>query len=240
MNKVNVQNLAMIVTNRCNLNCSHCLRGCKNNKDMGKKVIKSTLKQIKKIGNLHLSGGEPTLALDVIENIFDYIITYEIEVENVSTIINGTIFNMEFLRLLNYINEYITYLREDNSTTFLISNDVYHQKELERLKLYDEYLENVDQYIQSFYYYGMKELNNSILREGNAVNLNDNLTKPLIPNKMVMYNHNKELCMGPVIAVNPDGVVTEVDASIENQETIYNYGNVLNETLKDIVKKRIK
>ena len=74
MNQVYIQNLAMIVTDNCNLNCAHCMRGKSCNNNMSKEVIKATLSQTKAIGNLNLCGGEPTLALDTIEEIFKYII----------------------------------------------------------------------------------------------------------------------------------------------------------------------
>lgn len=43
MNKISVQNLGMIITERCNLNCDHCLRGKCTNKVMSDDVITATL-----------------------------------------------------------------------------------------------------------------------------------------------------------------------------------------------------
>ena len=243
MDKVYVQNLAMIITNKCNMNCAHCLRGCKDNKMMKNDVIKATLDQITGIGNLCICGGEPTLALDTLENIFDYVIEHNIMVEQVSVTINGTIYSLEFLRLLNYINEYITYFSDNNNTIFAISNDKYHIDEMKRLDLYENYLENVDRYIQSFYFYEMKEPDDcKVFREGNAINLDKSLTKELIRLDMLLsYDEKYRICnIGPLIAINPDGIVTEADGSIENQKTIYNYGNVLDDSLENIVKKKGK
>ena len=40
------------------------------------------------------------------------------------------------------------------------------------------------------------------------------------------------LCnIGPIVTINVDGTITESDASFKNQNTIYNYGNVLNESI---------
>ena len=64
MGKCYIQNLALIITNKCNLNCSHCLRGEKNDNCMSDRVIEATLDQVKSIGNLAINGGEPTLSLD--------------------------------------------------------------------------------------------------------------------------------------------------------------------------------
>ena len=243
MDKIYIQNLAMIITNKCNMNCAHCLRGEKDNSCMSKKVIKSSLNQIAGIGNLSICGGEPTLALDVLENIFNYVIEYNIMVEQVSVTINGTNYSLEFLHLLNYINEYITYLSENNSTIFAISNDNYHIEELKRLNLYEKYLENVEQYMQSFYFYELKLINNyKVFREGNALNLDSSLTKDLTKlDMLISYDEKYKICnIGPLIAINPQGIVTEADGSIINQKNIYNYGNVLNESLEDIVKRNGK
>ena len=45
-------------------------------------------------------------------------------------------------------------------------------------------------------------------------------------------------CVGPIIAISPKGIITECDASIEHQDTIYNYGNVLNESIMDSTLRR--
>ena len=46
---------------------------------------------------------------------------------------------------------------------------------------------------------------------------------------------NGNCIIGPIITVNPDGIVTECDASIEHQQSIYNYGNVLEESIEEIM-----
>ena len=73
MNKLYIQNLALIVTEQCNLNCAHCLRGGCSNKKMSDDVIEATLNQVAAIDTLHLCGGEPTLAINTIEKILTYI-----------------------------------------------------------------------------------------------------------------------------------------------------------------------
>ena len=68
------QNLGLMVTNKCNLDCKHCCRGCKNNKDMSKEVIDTVLDQTTLIGNLAICGGEVTLAVPTLEYIITQII----------------------------------------------------------------------------------------------------------------------------------------------------------------------
>lgn len=239
MEKVCINNLALIVTNKCNLDCKHCLRGCKNNQDMSKEVIEATLDQINAIGNLCLCGGEVTLSLDTIETIFKYIVENKIIVDRVNTTINGTIYSKELIELFNYINKYIkSYNKEDRTyATISISNDIYHEEEMSKLKLINKYDKNIDKYMTSEFFLGVRRLEKGIklIREGYACNLDKKLTKPLKPmNIYVTYSNNNRkfdrmgLCnIGPLITVNPSGNITECNASIINQETKYNYGNVL-------------
>ncbi len=244
MNKVYIQNLGMMVTNYCNLNCAHCLRGCKNNKNMSKEVIEATLNQITAIGNLGICGGEPTLVLEILEMIFKGIIDHNIFVDQLSMTINGTNYSVEFLKLLDHMSLYMP----GSHIMFTISYDVYHQQELERLNMAATYIENVKKYSKSKYFYGLRELDKDLklFREGNAESLNSNLTVALKPIDIVItyvgrfskYDKNGLCNIGPLMAVNPDGIITEENASIEHQQTLYNYGNVFNDTFEEVALKR--
>ena len=72
------------------------------------------------------------------------------------------------------------------------------------------------------------------------INLDKKLTVPLRPMKTLATYVGKNrsfdkvngLCnIGPIVTINVDGNITESDASFKNQNTIYNYGNVLNESI---------
>lgn len=240
MRKCGIQNMAFITTEKCNLDCKHCLRGEKCNKDISYEVIKKTLEQIKSIGNLCICGGEITLAVDKLEKIISYVIDNNINLEDFSLTVNGTIYSEELIRLLNYMSEYIK-----KKCKLAISYDKYHMDEINRLGLHNLYEDNVLKYIKSKHFYGFKELNPKLklFREGKAVNLDNKITVPLnsIP-YVVTYTHKKifkeeqGLCnIGPVVCVNTDGIVTECDASNINQRTIYNYGNIFDNSLEEIV-----
>ena len=107
MSKLYIQNLAMIVTNKCNLNCTHCLRGAKDNNCMSYEVIEATLNQVFAVGNLSINGGEPLLALDRIEKIISYLIEKRIPIDEFTITVNGTIYSEELLKLLDEVNNYI-------------------------------------------------------------------------------------------------------------------------------------
>lgn len=250
MRQAYLQNLGMIVTEKCNLNCALCMRGNKTCKSMSNDVVKATLDNIYGMGNLAICGGEPTMACDVIEKMFTTIVDEKKWIENVSVIINGSIYSEDFLRLLEYINEYISkFSKKKNVIKLMISFDDYHTNEIIRLNMTDLYLENLKKYQESEFFFGLKGINGKLFNEGNAKNLSPNITEPLRPmpiyytyaNKKNEFKNDKEngnLGIGPLITVNPEGIITEANASIENQHTIYNYGNILTESLEEIVERQ--
>ena len=242
MNKCYIQNLALIVTNKCNLNCKHCLRGDKNNKCMSDNIIESTLDQISSIGNLAINGGEPTLVIDRLEKIISYIIEKHISLDEFTITINGTIYSKQLLKLLDEINIYIG--SNDINTLLSISLDKYHLNEIAKLKLQKEFLENLKRYQESKYFYNYKDTKQKLFREGYATSLDEKLTVPLRPMKPLItyvdknkkFDRDNGLCnIGPLVTINPDGIITESDASIENQEKLYNYGNILTSSIEDVI-----
>lgn len=246
MKKIAVQNLAMIITDSCNLNCGHCLRGTKCISKMKDEVISGTLNQILMIGNLCICGGEPLLALDVLEKIFNYIIEHKIIVGEVSMVTNGTIYSTDFLRLLKEIDDYISlYQKTEYSVHFDISEDQYHRAERIRLDLERTYIENCLKYQESKHFNTFNTLDPKLklFREGNAVNLDSSLTVPLRQTRYIIsyasspkkQDLENGLCnIGPLVTINPEGIMTECDGSEANQKTKYNYGNVLESSIEDI------
>jgi MoaA/NifB/PqqE/SkfB family radical SAM enzyme len=250
--KMIVDVLGMIVTERCNLKCEHCLRGCRSNKVMSDDVIEATLSNFDYIETLSICGGEVTLALDVVEKIINYIIKHQILVGEITYTINGTIYSQRFLDLIDYSNGYL--ISDGNTkdrTSFAISWDGFHHKEIRRLGMEDKYLENVKQYSESPYYYGVRRLEQKLFREGRAELLPEDITVPLRPMEVYMTYYTKyksklgfirrkfdrengNCLMGPIITVNTEGIVTECDASLEHQRTIYNYGNIFDNTIEEI------
>lgn len=90
---------------------------------------------------------------------------------------------------------------------------------------------------------GLQPLYGKLFREGNATNLDEKLTIPLKPLPVVMtyvsglkkLDIENGVCnIGPCITVNVNGTITECNASMENQETLYNYGNILTDSIEEI------
>lgn len=248
------QNLGLIVTNKCNLDCGHCCRGCKNDKDMPKEVIDRVLDQTAAIGNLAVCGGEVTLAVPTLEYIMSQIVNKHIFIDQLTFVTNGTIYSEELLKLLDEFEKYIRYVsREEEKypAAFTVSCDKYHIEEMIRLGLLEQHVYNVERYKRSGHFIGLQILaeDKKLFREGNACNLDEDLTVPLYQQKyFVSYAGNDSMMdienglynVGPIVTINTEGIVTEADASLENQKTIYNYGNIFNSDLKEIISKRAK
>ena len=153
------------------------------------------------------------------------------------------------VELYDYIQEYINRYNDETSE-IAVSFDKYHIEEIKRLNLLKDYLDNTSKYAESIYYNGYYEISNKLFREGKAVNLDKKLTVPLKPMKTFAtyagknntFDKNNGLCnIGPIVTINVDGTITESDASYNNQNTIYNYGNVLNESIIEcLLKNKMK
>lgn len=116
--------------------------------------------------------------------------------------------------------------------------------EIVNLGLKEEYIENVNRYSESKHFYKLEGISKKLFREGNAEYLPADLTVPLKELPYIItyagnrgkFDRENGLCnVGPIVAINPDGIVTDCNGSIKNQETIYNYGNILEEDLEDII-----
>ena len=244
MKKIAVQNLCMIITEQCNLKCEHCLRGQCSNRVMSDEVIEATLDQICSIVNLNICGGEPTFALDRLEKIIDVIVEKQILVDAISVVINGTRYDGKFLDLLKYFDDE-AFSAHKKKVIFSISWDEYHHREIDRLNMRKQYIENVKRYMENKYFYELNGIHGKLYREGNAELLDESLTIPYVPMKnIITYARNswgKEdringLCnIGPMVSINTQGIITDCNASYEHQDTIYNYGNVLNESIEEVL-----
>ena len=235
MDRINIQNLAMIITNKCNLECENCL--CKdNNLDMNNQVIEKTFQQINRINFLHIYGGEPVMALDTLESIFKCIIRNRVELRQVDITINGTKYDSEFLRLLDYINIYLIYTFHTADVSFSILRDSEHKASLKKLGIYRETLEYIKKYMESKYFY-------ELCKEPKIITRSENFSESYITymNKLRMFDKKNGICnIGPLVTINPNGLITEADATLEEQETLYNYGDVNNESIESIMLRRSK
>lgn len=65
--KYYVSVLMIEVTRRCNFCCAHCCRGDQENMDLDVSCLEALLGRVSGIGNLIFTGGEPSLAVNIIK-----------------------------------------------------------------------------------------------------------------------------------------------------------------------------
>lgn len=236
-NKIYIPNLSIFTTEKCNLKCLHCMRGDCTNKDVSDEVIDKTLDSVDIIGTLHICGGEPTLAIDRLEKIITAIIDNKKSIHHFAVTINGTNYDEELIRLCKELYDYISFFEKTDKKMIDISYDLFHLQELARLKMKEEFYENVKRYEESGFLGYIRKLdieNKKLFSSGRAAYLDQQLTVPLRPMKYYISRTNKTTGIGPIVTINVDGIITECDASFEEQKNIYNYGNILEETIEDV------
>lgn len=143
--KIQPSSLFFEVTRRCNMNCEHCLRGDAQCKDMDKVIVDKTLDHVSRIDTLVLTGGEPTLNLDLCRYIFEEIQRRRIPLGEFFIATNGKDHQMELTKLLLEILPYVENL---DLCGVSISTDVFHDpispSPVKYLSIYQNWKENGD------------------------------------------------------------------------------------------------
>ena len=153
--KLNYDGIEIEVTRRCNLACSHCVRGEAQNIDISEEIIDKLFDQINNCKSISLTGGEPLLVPDKIIYIINKIINKRIHITRFSFITNGTILNHNTIKVLESLNDLYKYccqlyyhLFGENTFPYIsigISKDVYHDNDPQRaVDFFKKYLnENI-------------------------------------------------------------------------------------------------
>lgn len=176
-----VDNLCLTITKNCNLKCEHCLRGDRFNINISDETIKNTFSKINKIGMLVLTGGEPLLSyntIDLINKIIKEIKLNNVKIDKILIFTNGTIYNEYIVKTLK---ELYALALNKSECILAISDDEYHGKEIERLKIVNKYIINTDKYNDLANEIGIKcgfKYIDEVTNIGRAKNLNINKIKP--------------------------------------------------------------
>lgn len=98
--KLSVTDLALEITRRCNMRCEHCLRGDAEGIDMTKQAMESVFAATEEIMTLTFTGGEPSLAPDLIRYALTCARKYKTKVHEVYLATNGLQVPEKFLLAL--------------------------------------------------------------------------------------------------------------------------------------------
>lgn len=130
MGKLGIDCLQVEITRRCNMSCGHCYRGDAQDIDLSFDTIDNLLSQVDTLSDLLITGGEPLLAIPVLQHLFDAITANNIRLEDFVITTNGSVHSNDFLRIVEEINNYIKgFLAAGDDRSHVIVNvsiDKYH------------------------------------------------------------------------------------------------------------------
>ena len=101
MRKIITPDLGIELTQKCNLNCSHCFRGAARNRNISKEIIEKVFDEIKYIQTLDLSGGEVFLGYEQLKTLLETANQKGTTIESCSMLTNGTIYDGRIYELLD-------------------------------------------------------------------------------------------------------------------------------------------
>lgn len=104
--KLNVQDLILETTRKCNIKCVHCLRGDGDGTSMNDGLLRNIFRSIAHIGTLTFSGGEPSLVPEVLTSALRIARRYKIEIGQVYVVTNGRDISDRFIGACNAWHRY--------------------------------------------------------------------------------------------------------------------------------------
>jgi len=122
-NEMNINNLIVEVTRKCNLYCDHCLRGDAMAMNIKKEYIDSVLSQVDNIGNVCFTGGEPSLNVPVMEYFLEQCKRRRISIEFFYIATNGVDVPESFIM---FCLKMYSYCDNKEMCRVDLSNDRYH------------------------------------------------------------------------------------------------------------------
>jgi len=124
---ITISHLAIEVTRKCNIKCSHCLRGDSQNKNISLEYIDILLDQVDSIGHFCPTGGEPSLNVTAIRYFLDGCKKRNIPINTFYIATNGVNLTEDFAHVCTELYNYCT---EKTRSSVQISNDHYHIKQM--------------------------------------------------------------------------------------------------------------
>ncbi len=125
---LNLHSLVIEVTRKCNMKCEHCLRGAAQRKTISDQHIYKMLQLIDNVSHLTITGGEPTLAQDALNQI-QHCITYgNCDVGSFYMVTNGKAINVETVAQWAYDMDRVC--SDNDSSGISFSFDNFHTRTL--------------------------------------------------------------------------------------------------------------
>lgn len=210
------------------MSCRHCMRGDSENISMNYEVIDRLFKETRYIHHLCITGGEPSLAVDVIKEILYRARYWGCKIDSFFCATNAKECLHEFSDVLT---ELYFYCAKRENCGLTVSKDQFHSKaSKEAIQLYSRL-----PYYSSVYEHG--EISPyCILNEGRAKESEIGCFE--IPRQKYIYNYSMlglNFKFNDMIYINAKGdVLLDADLSYESQSKL-SIGNLLEEKLEVIL-----
>lgn len=162
-----VYNLILEVTRRCNMCCRHCLRGDAQNLDMSKEIIDKVLDSFDGFSMVTFTGGEPSLNIPIIQYFFEQAWIKRKMPSSFYLVTNGKENQEKLAMILLGVYPYMT---EQEYCGIALSVDPWHEP-VEKTAGYCSILRGL-----SFYRDDKENMNLVPIKEGRAESLNGSET----------------------------------------------------------------
>ena len=131
-------NLVIEITRRCNMACPHCMRGDAQDRDLSHETIDKILDNVSYIGEITLTGGEPSMNVDGIRYLAQEIKRRGIPVMGAYIVTNGKEISAQFLQAL--VELFTATEMEEDYCGIALSQDDFHEpiprENIARLKMF--------------------------------------------------------------------------------------------------------
>lgn len=131
MKKLNISDLIIESTRRCNMVCDHCLRGSAEALNMSRDIQETFLNHIDQINTITFTGGEPSLYPQAINDFVDICEAKNIYVDGFYIATNAKKISDEFISAI--LRLYL-FCGDNEMSSVDISNDQFHGNDPEAVK----------------------------------------------------------------------------------------------------------
>ena len=213
------------VTRRCNMYCTHCLRGEPQKKDYDKNIL--TLLPKGRIRTLQITGGEPTLVKNLWKDLgwhWDLIRADDVWVKT-----NGKVFKKKWAEdFIRFTERYLPY---KGITQFSVSRDQYHDDEPAVCKYCHLFS---DKGLEDMFSVDDKEISmRQVIQEGRASDWGGRESKR-------ETLENNEGCIENLIYISANGNVSIGGNNSFKTVDENNIGNILTESLDNIIERELR
>ncbi len=253
--KIAVKELELILTQKCNLACAHCMRGDCSPKEINEDTLKNIFKKIHYVENLSLGGGEPSLAPHVVRKITQVLKENDVIVKSVNFTSNGTTCSDEFIEALLELKEYLAictnkkaYFTSKEETDLIyacFSFDDFHISEIiDRGFQIEQIYENVAKYQNALSEKCSIECRVScdvdIYNSGRAKQIKDKQINKVRPMSVSDWKYpyillDETIIVGGVMTISCDGEIVPPNIPFKD-EKIFSFGNINTQPLSRIFK----